>query len=166
LHVEGIPASAEVTPHFFRGGQPTRHGLEALREEGINVVIDLRGNRKSERREVNHLGMEYVAIPWHCPFPKDSTFAHFLTVMRANSGRKVFVHCRLGDDRTGMMVAAYRMAEQHWTAAQAMEEMKAFGFSSAHHAICPGLASYEKHFPEHLRSNPAFESLRTPPDLP
>jgi len=158
--LKGIPDFVEVTPHFYRGGQPSRTGFETLREMGVHLVVDLRGNRESERKEVTRLGMEYVAIPWHCPFPHDVTFARFLKLMRANAKRKVFVHCRLGDDRVGMMVAAYRMAEQGWSSEHAMEEMKASGFTKAHHLLCPGLASYEKHFPEHYRTNPAFASLR------
>jgi len=158
--VKGVPDFVEVTPHFYRGGQPSRTGFENLRQMGVTLVVDLRGDRDSERKEVNHLGMEYVAIPWHCPFPHDATFARFLTLMRSNARHKVFVHCRLGDDRVGMMVAAYRMAEQGWTAKQAMEEMKASGFTKMHHLICPGLARYESHFPEHYRTSPAFASLR------
>jgi len=34
-----------------------------------------------------------------------------------------FVHCRLCNDRTGMMIAASRMGAQGWTAEQAMKEM-------------------------------------------
>ena len=54
------------------------------------------------------------------------------------------------------------MAAQGWTADEAMQEMHLFGFSKVHHALCPGLASYEKAFPKHLESNPAFEGLRSP----
>lgn len=158
--VRGLPDLVEVTPHFYRGGQPTHEGFVKLHNLGIELVVDLRGDRDSERRQVRALGMDYVALPWHCPFPRDATFARFLKVMRANSRRKVFVHCRLGDDRVGMMVAAYRMSEQHWTAEQAMHEMKASGFSAGHHLLCPGLADYERHFPERLRTSPAFKDLR------
>jgi protein-tyrosine phosphatase len=80
-------------------------------------------------------------------------------LLHENSGKKVFVHCRLGDDRTGMMTAAYRIAEEGWTAHEAMEEMKAFGFSRAHHFLCRGLADYEKEFPDRLQSSPAFEGV-------
>ena len=61
-----------------------------------------------------------------------------------------------------MMVAAYRMAEEDWTADEAMNEMKSFGFTRTHHFICPGLASYEKHFPDHLKNNAAFLRGREP----
>ena len=159
--MKGVGNFGEVTPTLFRGAQPTHQGFEALAKHGIDIVVDNRGNRsKTEGKVVRGLGMQYVAIPWHCPFPHDEVFARFLKVVRENPGKKIFVHCRLGDDRTGMMIAAYRIADEGWTADEAMSEMKHFGFSRAHHMICPTLASYEKNFPKHLKSNPAFQEVR------
>jgi len=160
LSGQGVPNFGEVTPTLYRGGLLSGEGLKALKKVGVNVVIDTHANSKHERHEVEALGMKYVAIPWHCPWPKDEVFAKFLKVVHENKGKKIFVHCRLGDDRTGMMVAAYRMAEEGWTADEAMNEMRSFGFTHAHHFICPSLAGYEKHFPEHLKSNPVFEEER------
>ncbi|HLX84495.1 MAG TPA: dual specificity protein phosphatase family protein [Terriglobales bacterium] len=158
--VRGISDFGEVTPTLFRGGQPTNHAFESLAKMGIAIVVDTRGNRaEGEGREVQRLGMKYVSIPWHCPFPHDDIFVKFLKLVRDNPEKKIFVHCRLGDDRTGMMVAAYRMAREGWSADEAMLEMQHFGFSSAHHFICPGLASYERNFPRHLKSNPDFDGL-------
>ncbi|MGA7290241.1 MAG: dual specificity protein phosphatase family protein [Terriglobales bacterium] len=159
--ITGVDDFGEVTPRLFRGAQPNRAGFRALKEMGIDIVVDTRGNRsKSEGKEVRRLGMRYVAIPWHCPFPHDETFAKFLRLMRESRDKKVFVHCRLGDDRTGMMIAAYRMADEGWTADEAMREMREFGFSETHHLICPTLASYEEHFPEHLKTNRVFRGVR------
>ena len=159
--INGIGNFGEVTPRLFRGAQPNKRGYAALAKIGINIVVDTRGNRtNSEGKEVRRHGMEYVAIPWHCPFPRDEVFARFVRLLKENPNKKVFVHCRLGDDRTGMMIAAYRMAAEGWTADEAMIEMRQFGFNRAHHFICPGLASYEKDFPEHLRSDPVFRGLR------
>jgi len=160
LQEKGVPNFGEVTPTLYRGGLLHTAGLKVLATMGINVVVDTHANDVSEEKTVKSLGMEYVAIPWHCPWPRDEVFAKFLKVLRENKGRKVFVHCRLGDDRTGMMVAAYRMADEGWTADEAMNEMKMFGFTQAHHFICPGLARYEKHFPERLKNNPAFAGVR------
>ena len=122
--VKGIGNFGEVTPALFRGAQPTHEGLEALAKMGIDIVVDARGNRTdSEGKEVSKLGMRYVDIPWHCSFPHDDVFARFLKLIQDNPNKKVFVHCRLGEDRTGMMVAAYRMAVQGWTADEALREM-------------------------------------------
>jgi protein-tyrosine phosphatase len=68
----------------------------------------------------------------------------------------VFVHCRYGDDRTGMMIAAYRMAVEGWTPEEARQEMEKFGF---HPMICPSLGPYEHKFAERLSNNPAFKDL-------
>ncbi len=160
---EGIPNFAEVNPKLYRGGQPNREGMKALKKLGIGVVVDMRGSRnKNEAAAVNEMGMEYFSIPSHCPFPTDKPYARFLTIVQENPGKKVFVHCRLGDDRTGMAVAAYRMADEGWSADEALEEMKIFGFSGIHHLICPGLSHYAKSFPKRLKTKPAFQDLKPP----
>jgi len=158
--VEGVPNFGKVTDTLYRGAQPTQDGFANLRKLGINIVVDLRGSA-GERGVVTKLGMQYVSFPWHCFNPKDEQFARFLTLVRANPGQKVFVHCHLGDDRTGMEIAAYRMAEQGWTAEDARKEMVAFGANWWHRRICPGLGSYEKQFPERFKTKPAFEGLRS-----
>jgi tyrosine-protein phosphatase SIW14 len=160
LQQEGVRNFGEVTPNLYRGGLANNAGLEAIAKLGVKVIVDTHAHYDKEAKEARSLGMEYVAIPWHCPWPKDEVFAKFLKLLRENKGKKVFVHCRLGDDRTGMMIAAYRMAEEGWTAEEAMTEMKSFGFSRSHHIICPSLAGYEKSFPERLKNNPAFAGLR------
>jgi hypothetical protein len=103
--------------------------------------------------------MRYVSIPWICLFPKDEIFARFLKVVQENPGKKIFVHCRFGDARTGMMIAAYRMKVQGWTAEQALREMQSFGFKGARTLVCPGLTRYEKSFPQRLREDPVFQDL-------
>jgi tyrosine-protein phosphatase SIW14 len=157
----GLPNFAEITPKLFRGGQPGADGLKALRQMGVSIVVDMRGSRsKHEKVAVREAGMEYVSIPWHCPFPKDKTFARFLRLIQDNPDKKIFVHCRLGDDRTGLAVATYRMAMQGWSADEAMKEMELFGFRGVHHLICPGVARFEKHFPKKLKTKPEYEGLR------
>lgn len=156
-----LPDFAEVTPTLYRGAQASHEGFRRLAAMGVKIVIDLRGNRKSEREFVKSLGMSYVSMGWECSFPKDKTFADFLTLIVDNPGTKIFVHCRVGDDRTGMMIAAYRMAEQGWSAEKAEKEMERFGFNFVHRRfICPRLSSYEEHFPERFRTEPAFRELR------
>lgn len=161
-HYIGLANFAEVTPNLYRGGQPGADGLKALKKMGVSIVIDMRGSRSEhEQKAVEELGMKYVSIPWHCPFPSDFAFARFLNVIEQNPEKKIFVHCRLGNDRTGMAIASYRMAEQGWSADQAMTEMKLFGYRGIHRLICPTLPHYEKEFPKHLETNPLFQELHT-----
>lgn len=160
-HYVGLPNFGEVSPNLFRGGQPGVDGLEVLKKMGVTIVVDMRSTKSlHEQAVVSKLGMQYISIPWHCPFPADPVFARFLKVIQDNPDKKIFVHCRLGDDRTGMAIASYRMADEGWSAEEALNEMKMFGFNAAHHAICPTLSTYEKHFPEHLKTNPTFKELK------
>ena len=159
LKAKGVPNLGEVTPTLYRGGQPTAEGFEALARMGISIVVDT-GRSKRDEGLIRRLGMTYVSLPWYCPLPKDKVFARFIEIIRENRGKKIFVHCRLGDDRTGMMIAAYRMAVDGWTAKEAMHEMHEFGYRNIHHLMCPGLGRYETNFPEHLKKDPVFEVLR------
>jgi tyrosine-protein phosphatase SIW14 len=156
-----IPNFGQVTPELYRGGQPNVAGMEVLKKLGVDIVVDLRGGRQeSENKIADKLGMRYISIPSHCPFPTDKPWAQFLAVIRDNPGRKIFVHCRLGDDRTGLAIASYRMADEGWTPAEAMNEMQIFGFTRVHHAICPGLAGYVQDFPKRFKGSDAFKSLQ------
>jgi len=159
LEQKGVTNFGEVTPQLYRGGLLRGDGLKALKKLG-NFIVDTHAYNQDEEREAAALGMKYVAIPWHCPWPHDEVFARFLKILQENEGKKFFVHCRLGDDRTGMMVAAYRMAEEGWSADEAMKEMKSFGFTKSHHIICPSLARYEKEFPDRLKNDPEFAEFR------
>src|ERR1700737_3604530 len=76
---KNLPNFGEATTTLYRGGQPSKGGFRILARMGINIVVDLRGSRASERKIVTHLGMQYVALPWHSSFPKDTYFPNFLT---------------------------------------------------------------------------------------
>lgn len=152
--VAGVKNFGEVTSYLYRGAQPAPDGFKALAGMGVDIVVDLRlSGQSSERKVVTAEGMKYISIPWHCMFPSDKKTALFLKVLRDNPKKKVFVHCRFGDDRTGMMVAAYRMAVENWTPEEAWKEMRKFGLNSG---PCFPLKSYEAGFPERLKQNPAL----------
>jgi len=59
-----------------------------------------------------------------------------------------------------MMIAAYRMGVEHWTAKEALDEMHEFGYRGIHHLMCPGLGRYENNFPKRLQKEGAFRKLR------
>ncbi|MGH9711952.1 MAG: fused DSP-PTPase phosphatase/NAD kinase-like protein [Candidatus Acidiferrales bacterium] len=165
--VPGVSNFGEVNEKLFRGAQPSNEGLASLLKMGIEVVVDLReGTRADERAAVTKLGMHYVAIPWRCGHPDNETTARFLTVLRENHDKRIFVHCYYGTDRTGMMIAAFRIADENWTAAEARKEMRAYGFSFTHRMMCPGLASYEENFPSAFKTSPDFDKLRPAESAP
>jgi tyrosine-protein phosphatase SIW14 len=164
--VAGVQNFGQVNANLLRGAQPTNEGFEQLAKMGVAIVVDLRDDGQAEHAAVTKLGMQYVSIPSHCYSSLDSSVAQFLDLVRKNPDKKIFVHCHVGTDRTGMAIAAYRMTQQGWTAAEARREMEAFGFSFEHQMICPGLADYEANFPHDFATNTAFEKLRSTPQAP
>jgi len=90
--------------------------------------------------------------------PTDEQVAQFLFLLRDNPGQKVFVHCRFGDDRTSVFIAAYRMAIEKWTPEQALKEMYFFGFNGFWH---PSMKTFVRDFPSRLNTAPALASLST-----
>lgn len=163
LFVPGLPNLGGVTPNLFRGAQPSQEGLSALAKMGVVIVINLRGDRESERDEVTKLGMQYITIPMHCGHMTHEDLAAVLRILRDNQDKKIFIHCQFGVDRTGMTIAAYRMVEQGWTADESLREMEAFGYSLKHKMACPGLTAFETNFPDAYANNSAFENLRPAP---
>jgi protein tyrosine phosphatase (PTP) superfamily phosphohydrolase (DUF442 family) len=157
--LSGVPNFGQVTPSLFRGAQPTDDGFGALAKMGVGIVVDLRGDSDNERERVTKLGMQYVAIPSQCSHMTDEGIAKFLTILRDNPDKKVFVHCKYGVDRTGMMVAAYRIS-LGWTAEESRREMESFGFSLKHRMVCHGLGSFQSNFPDAFANSAAFENLR------
>jgi len=102
--------------------------------------------------------MRYVNIPirgWMPP--SDAQVAEFLKLFRDAPGQRVFVHCHYGEDRTGVMVAAYRIAMQNWTADQALREMNSFGF---HYNLYRTMKAYVRNFPTSFASDAVFSSVR------
>jgi tyrosine-protein phosphatase SIW14 len=168
LHLTGIPNAGKISDLLYRGAQPKDAGLAELKKLGITTIVDLRGEDRQktdwEHREATALGMRFVYIPvsgWSPP--TDEQLAQFLSLFRDDPPQKIFVHCRYGSDRTGMFVAAYRMAMDKWSSEQAVKEMYFFGFNGFWH---PSMQEFIREFPEHLKSSPPLAALRPQPATP
>jgi protein tyrosine/serine phosphatase len=125
--IPGLPNFARVSDQLYRGAQPTAEGFAALKGMGIKTVVNLRAAH-SDLDLLEGLGLHYVHIsfkPWH---PEEEDFVKFLHVVTDPDCQPVFVHCQHGADRTGVMVALYRVAELGWKPARALEELPVFGF--------------------------------------
>ena len=130
----GVENFHAVDEHIFRGGQPSGQGFQSLARMGIKTVIDLRGGRYHERYEGNLVlgaGMHYVPIPLSgLLHPRDVQIAGLLALLEDSSQWPVFIHCKRGADRTGTVVACYRIAHDHWSNQKALAEAKTYGLSS------------------------------------
>src|SRR5215467_6914726 len=162
LKVAGLQNGGKINNVLFRGAQPQLQGLQSLHKLGVTTVVDLRGDdplrQGWERKAVESLGMRFVSIPvsgWDPP--SNEQVAQFLSLFRGDEKEKVYVHCRYGEDRTGVFVAAYRMTYDGWPAKQALNEMYFFGFNGFWH---PQMKSFIFDFPARLKTAPDLAQFR------
>lgn len=128
----GIENFYQVDQNVFRGAQPTEGGFKYLAEIGVKTVIDLREADQRSRAEeglVTAAGMTYVNIPMTgLTPPTEAEISRALGILEGGSGA-VFVHCKRGADRTGVVIASYRIDHDGWDSERALREAKARGMS-------------------------------------
>ncbi len=155
IFIPGVHNAGKINDHLYRGSQPSLHELSELKKIGVTAVIDLRAEfpqtAEQERIRVEALGMRFHRIPiGGFSNPNDSDLVRFFQVLRDSSSQAVFVHCEFGRDRTGVMIAAYRIAFENWSSDQALAEMMQFGFNSAWH---PSMITFVRNLPLRLQSD-------------
>jgi protein tyrosine phosphatase (PTP) superfamily phosphohydrolase (DUF442 family) len=127
LTCEGVGNFYRVSPTLYRGEQPTAEGLKNLSRMGIKMVISLR-QYHGDSDEIGDLPLKYQRIKFNTFSPRNEQVAEFLKLVSDPENHPVFVHCKHGSDRTGMMCAVYRVAVEGWTKDQAIDEWTKGGF--------------------------------------
>src|SRR5690349_11985418 len=129
----GVPRFHSVNDRIYRGGQPSREGFVSLARMGVKTVLDLRGgdeHGQDEKRRVEALGMTYMQVPLEAlSGPTDEQILTVLAVLDDPSKSPVFIHCSRGADRTGTVVACYRIRHDGWENRKALEEARRHGLS-------------------------------------
>jgi tyrosine-protein phosphatase SIW14 len=135
----GVGNFHQVSGTLYRGAQPTDEGFQNLAKLGVKTVIDLRGSEHSmadEKRVVEADGMRYVSIPMRgLHRPTEDQIGAALKVIEDPKSGPVFVHCRRGADRTGAVIACYRITHDKWDNERAFEEAVDDGMSPFQLAI-------------------------------
>lgn len=128
LQAKGLDNFFKISGGLYRGQQPTDEGLASLQAMGVKTVVNLRVWHHAEKKEAQRLGMKYVEIDFNPARPEMEDVVAFLRAAADPANQPVFVHCQHGSDRTGTMVAAYRIYVDGWRPDQALEEMIRGGF--------------------------------------
>lgn len=127
----GLPNLHRVNAALYRSAQPSREGFVLLDtheslangDPPIRTVVSLRVHKDDSSLVAasSALRLEEIAFrTWH---PEDEDVVKFLRIATTPALQPVLVHCRHGSDRTGTMVAVYRIVVEGWTKAEARDEM-------------------------------------------
>lgn len=126
-----LPNFHQVNAQLYRGAQPRTGGIQRLAQVGIKTIVNLRDNddrARSEEREAHAAGLGYFNIPLsRVDGPSDADVARILSIMNSPEKQPVFVHCAHGWDRTGTIIAIYRIEHDGWTSERAKAEANRYG---------------------------------------
>lgn len=128
----GIKNFRKVNNWLYRGGQPEIDQLSELKNLGVKTILCLRWNSSAiedERKKAEELSFNFVYLPLtYWILPKPDEIRKFFCLLDDQTMHPIFVHCKHGSDRTGMLIAFYRMARDGWSPDEAYKEMKDAGF--------------------------------------
>jgi len=124
---------------LYRSAQPNLRQLRRIVDAGrIRTIVNLRQPRSiakdpraaDEKALAAERGIDFVNIPYGHDTAQ-AQIAEFLALVADPARRPVLVHCSAGKERSGVLVAAYRIKVQGWSPERAMEEMTLFSYDPA-----------------------------------
>ena len=123
-----------VSPSLVRGSRiekgNQKAGYKKLFDQGIRSIVDLTLEKVDDPKAVAGAGLKFLNIPiTDNTAPKIEQMKDFLDFVAKQP--PCYVHCEAGKGRTGVAVACYRMAVDHWPLEEAIVEAKGFGLELA-----------------------------------
>lgn len=131
IHVEGMSNFYQVTPNLFRSARPTGDGFNRLpafkTPEGKRIKTVLNLQLLHEDPKIHPIQRRWVKC--EALFMSRWKIATCLDIITNPENQPILVHCLHGADRTGTVIAAYRISIEGWTTRKAIEEMVNGGFN-------------------------------------
>ncbi len=127
----------QVSPDLYRSEQPGSSAIPDLKTIGVRTLLNLRHYHNDSERFA-----QYGLVMLHYPMDAGSaSIPDLIKVLRAfrTAQKPVLIHCWHGSDRTGFIVAGYRIVFMNWTPGQAVEELRLGGFGY-HQTTFPDIA--------------------------
>lgn len=143
-----VPNFHRVNEHLYRGGQPQPGGIQRLAALGIKTIVNLRAADKrshAEEAEVQAAGLRYFNLPMPIyAKPTNRQVEQALDILSDPQNQPVFVHCKRGADRTGTIIAAYRITHDGWTSTQAKQEATRYGMMQTQFEMRDYITDYHR----------------------
>lgn len=115
---------------LYRSALPQASDVAELKERGINTVINF--YQESDEAWLAGSTMHRIHIPLRADRVTDTDVIAVLRAIREGERHGgVLVHCKHGQNPTGLITAMYRIVYDDWTREEAMAEMLEGGFGVA-----------------------------------
>lgn len=116
----------KVDNKLYRAARPSKEDFREMLEHGIDEVLSLRWYH-NHRREARRAGLKLHRIASKASKIGRDQLVEALRVIRDAQG-PILVHCWHGSDRTGAVIAMYRIVFQGVSKEEAIREMTEGGF--------------------------------------
>ncbi|WP_244153084.1 dual specificity protein phosphatase family protein [Rodentibacter genomosp. 1] len=115
-----------VDNNFYRSEQLERQAEPLLDQLNIKTIVNLRFfDRNDDKQAFGHKNIHLINTPLLTWAITPEEVAAILWQIRQNQKNgAVLVHCYHGADRTGLIVAMYRVLYQNWNLNEAKREMQ------------------------------------------
>jgi tyrosine-protein phosphatase SIW14 len=126
----------KINDSLYRSEQPSKVGMKELEKLGIKTVLNFR-NHHNDKDEVAKTNLIVERIALNTNKIAYSDIVQTLKIIQ-QSKKPILIHCLHGSDRTGCMIAAYRMVYNNYTKEQAIAELTdpQYGY---HHTWFPNI---------------------------
>lgn len=131
-----VNASKTEDGSVYFGGQPSQESIDALKQQGVKVVINLR--RADEMEKVNFdekaaveaAGMKYVQVPMQSSaLPTEEALKPIFEKLGTSTDEHVFIHCG-SSNRVGGVWAVFEATKGGKSADDAVAEGKKAGLKA------------------------------------
>lgn len=113
----------KMSDSLYRSALPRVHDVEWLQENKIQTVINF--YQKPDSFWLHDTRIEQIQIPLRTDRIDDVDVLRVLrSIASAEQKGKVLMHCKHGQNRTGLIAAMYRIVFEGWSKADAMAEMQ------------------------------------------
>ena len=152
-----------VEPDLYRSGQPDGAGFRELAALGVKTVLDLKGG-DGDGDTARGASLKLVHVPMTAFGLRDDRVLEALRILSDPANRPLVVHCQHGSDRTGALMALYRVVVQGWSKDDAIREMNEGGYH--HSSLFSNLDRYVRTANVEALRKQLGITLRTSPDGP
>ncbi|MGE5300224.1 MAG: fused DSP-PTPase phosphatase/NAD kinase-like protein [Acidobacteriota bacterium] len=121
---QGPGRVAKVSEGIYRG--PRLDDLNELESLKIHTILNLEEDSEAVQKEgeaAEQLGMAMINIPMsEISRPKPADLLKAVKILEDPDSQPVYVHCLHGRDRTGFVIAAYKIIHDDWPLKKAYQE--------------------------------------------
>lgn len=120
----------QLNSDVYRSDQPNRISMQDLEYYGVKSILSLRF-LNDDSNEAKGTNLKLFSVPM---FAWNIKYEDVLKAMKIlnEAPKPILIHCYHGSDRTGLIIALYRLINNKWSKQDAMFELKQkkFGYHS------------------------------------